>query len=263
MRKTVDGLCLCEKNVGENDKLLTVLTANEGRIFLVAKGARSMKSKALPLCRLFTYANFEYYEKNDRRWVAGGSVNESFFGLNRDIEGFALASYVVQVASEITDEGVEAEDILRVTLNTLYAIEKKKAPYEQIKAAYEWFAAMVSGFMPDLDACSLCGEENPRELWLDVMNGCLVCKDCQSRRSGEMPIAETDIYETRNILLPLDGSALAAMRYVRDAEPSRLFAFGLNDVESMRLFCHAAEVYLLNHLERDFDTLSFYRTVKE
>ena len=57
MKKAVDGLVLREMPVGENDKLLTVLTAGEGRIYLTAKGARSMRSKVMPICRLFTYAN--------------------------------------------------------------------------------------------------------------------------------------------------------------------------------------------------------------
>lgn len=264
MRKTTDGLVLREVAFGENDKLLTVLTAAEGKITLTAKGARSMKSKALPLCRLFTYANFEYYEKNDRRWVAGGSVNDSFFGLNSDMQGFALASYVVQVAAEITGEGVEATDVLRMTLNTLYAIEKKLAPYAQIKAVYEWFAAMISGYLPELDTCAVCRKDQAFDGWLDVMNGCLVCEECQRKRSGgSVPLPETDRYETRNILLPIDASAVAAIRYVREAPLSRIFSFSLTSEESLERFCRAAETYLLNHLERDFETLAFYRAVAE
>ena len=145
MRGTFDGLVLRESAYGDNDKLLTVLTADEGKVFMIAKGVRSLKSKNLALCRLFTYANFEYYEKNGKRWLAGGSVNDSFFGLNADIEGLALASYVADIAAEVTGEGVEAGEMLRATLNTLYAIEKKIKPYSIIKGAYELFAAFRSG----------------------------------------------------------------------------------------------------------------------
>ena len=49
MKKAVDGLILREMPIGENDKLLTVLTAEEGQVFMTAKGARSMKSKVVPL----------------------------------------------------------------------------------------------------------------------------------------------------------------------------------------------------------------------
>ena len=261
MRRAADGLVLRETQYGENDKLLTVLTAEEGKIFITAKGARSMKSKVVAMCRLFTYANFEYYEKNGRRWLAGGSVNDSFFGLNEDIEGFALAAYILQVADEITDEGVEAEEILKMTLNTLYAIEKKLKPYRQIKAVYELFAVLVSGLYPDVSRCASCGEGDAESLWLDVMNGSIVCDECLKKRSGSMPMPDVDGYETRNILVPLDSSALAAIRYVFSATPKRIFSFSLNDESSLDLFCRAAETYLLNHLERDFDTLHFYRSV--
>lgn len=263
MKKAVDGLVLRETPVGDNDKLLTVLTAEEGRFLITAKGARSMHSKVMPICRLFTYANIEYYEKNGRRWLSGGSVNESFYGLNADMEGFALAAYVLQVAAEITGEGVEAGEILRMTLNTLYSIEQKKKPFWQIKAVYELFAAQVSGLAPDLTGCDACGEAAPEQIWLDVMNGHVICGECLRKRTGNLPLPELDAYSARNILLPLDPASLATLRYVCEAPLTRKLAFSLSSEESAAFFAKATETYLLNHLERSFDTLEFYRTVKE
>lgn len=265
MKKALDGLVLREIKSGDNDRRILILTADEGKMWITAKGARSVRSKVASLCRIFTYANFELYEKNGAKWLSGGMINNSFSGINSDITAFALASYVMQVADEITAEAYPAEEILRMTLNTLYAIERKLRPYGQIKAAYELFAANISGFMPDLSVCRRCNESpsTQQELWLDVMNGGLLCGKCLSEQSGGLPLPDTDAYETRNILLPLDASALEAMRYVTAAPPQRLFAFGLSDGRSMELFCRAAEGYMLNHLERDFDTLHFYNSVKE
>lgn len=262
MKKTTDALILRTTDVGENDRLLTVLT-REGRMTLSAKGVRSVKSRNASIAHPFVYANVEYYEKEGRRWLASGSVNQTFFDVNASLEGYALASYLLSVANEITDEGVEAEDVLRATLNALYAIQKKRAPLWQIKATYEWFAAMISGYTPDLDACTRCGTAEMSMLWLDVMNGALICDACRQKQSGAMPLPETDRFETRNLLLPLDGSALAAVRYVRDAALPRLLSFSLAGEESVGYFCRAAESYLLHHLERGFDTLDFYHSVKD
>ena len=262
MKKTVDGLVLREYPVGESDKLLTVLTARQGRITMTAKGSRSMRSKVLALCHLFTYANFEYYEKGDHRWVSGGSVNRSFFELNSDIEGYALASYISQVAQEITGEFVEAGDILRMTLNTFHCIAEKQKPRWLIKAVYELFAVTVSGFAPDLSGCDACGGESDN-MWLDVMNGRVLCDECLKKQTGNLALPEIDTYSTRNILLPLDRASLASMRYVCSAPLARIFAFSLTDEVACERFCRAAETYLLNHLERGFDTLDFYRAVKE
>ena len=262
MKESFDGLVIRESSYGDSDVLLTVLTSEHGKITLTAKGARSQKSKLSSLRRLFTYANFECYEKYGKRWISGGSVNDSFFALNSDIAGFALASYVLQLADEITGESFPAHEVLRMSLNTLYAIENKLKPLAQIKATYEAFAANVSGFTPDLSTCSECDSQSfPDGLWLDVMNGALICPECLKKRSGGLPIPEVDRFETKNILLPLDSSALEALRYISSAPLQRIFAYSLNDTRSMELFCRAAETYLLHHLERDFDTLHFYKTV--
>ena len=265
MRGSVDGLVLREWQTGENDKLLSVLTAEYGKIRVCAKGARSVKSRIAPLCRPFTYANFEFYEKNKMRWLSGGSVTDSFFGLHSDIEGFALAAYVLEVADEITGEGVDGAEVLRTTLNTLYLIEKNKKPREIIKGAFELFCAAQSGLAPDLTSCRECGKEGSEGFCLDVMNGNLLCSSCLARQGGTGGAALAVVAEaaaTRHVLLPLSPAVLMAMRYVLGATPARLFAFDLPEAEDLAFFSRAGEVYLLNHLERGFDTLQFYHSLK-
>ena len=262
MKRAIDGLVLRELKSGENDRRILVLTA-EGKMWINAKGARSIKSKTASVCSVYTYANFEFYEKSGARWLSGGSINNAFQKLNQTLDGYALAAYIVQLADEISGENDPSDEVLRMTLNTLYAIEKQLKPFAQIKAAYELFAASLSGFMPDLCACADCACESfEGDLWLDVMNGAIVCADCLKKRSGNLPLPDTDSYEVRNILIPIDASALEAMRYVLSAQPQRIFAFGLSQDRSFELFCRAAESYLLNHLERDFDTLHFYNSIK-
>ena len=263
MRDVCDGLVIREMPYGENDRLITVLTAEHGQILFTAKGARSPRSKTMPLCRLFVYANFEYYEKNGRRWLSGGSVNEGFYGISDDIQGFSLASYIVQLAAEISGEGVPAEDVLRMTLNTLYAIEKKLKSYDQIKSVYEIFAASESGVTPSLDACHRCGVVEADGWWLDVMNGSIFCEKCFSEKSAGAPIPEFDRLMTHNIFVPLDRTSLAAWRYVGACEAKKVLSFDIKDAESLRLLSAATEKYVINHLERGFDTLDFYHAVKE
>lgn len=264
MRDTCDGLVIRECAYGENDRIVTVLTAERGQMVMIAKGARSLKSKTMSVCRLFIYANFEYYEKNGRYWLSGGSINDSFFGLNSDIGGFALASYVVQLAAEITGEGVPAAQTLQMTLNTLYAIEKKLKPYPQLKSAYEIFAINESGFSPDLDGCGRCGENESRDgAWLDIMNGRLLCSKCMRERNGSSDVPPTDEFQTQNILVPIDDGAIGAWRYVSSAPLKRVFAFSFKTEDSMQTLGRATEKYIVNHLERSFETLEFYNTVKD
>ena len=263
-KAVVDGLILREYRT-ENDKILTILTSN-GRISVSAKGAKSPRSQMLSVTNLFTYGNFEYYEKGGRKWLSSGTANERFLSLMTDIRSAALASYIAELAIEISGEDMDCDDILRMTLNTLYVLNERLKPYDQIKAVYEIFAADISGFLPSIDMCRICGKktgEGCDTLWLDVMNGAVICDDCigRERPLGEIP--DVDELMTRNIYLPLDMSALAAMKHVLGAPMKRKFAFALTDPDSMARFARAAETYLINHLERSFDSLEFYRSCKE
>lgn len=263
MRKASDGLVIRECPTGESDKLLTVLTADSGKLLINAKGVRSIRSKNTALCRMFTYANFEYYEKNGRYWLAQGSVNDSFFGLNSNIEGLALASYVMDVTNEISGEGVADTELLRTALNTLYAIENSLKPLDLIKGAFEFFAASHSGFAPELSGCEECGEGDKQELYLDVMNGSLLCSDCLKKKylavTDELP--EFDTYATKNILLPMTREIMMAINYVINSPLQKIFSFKLQNEKDIHDFSHAGEIYLQNHLERGFETLNFYHSI--
>lgn len=262
MKKACDALVLRVSDSGENDRALTVLTADEGKLHIIAKGARSVRSRTAPLCRILAYANLELHQKNDRYWLMGGSLNNAFFGINESLESFSLASYIAEIAAEISGESFPAHEVLQMTLNTLYAIENSIKPLWQIKATYELFAANISGFSPDLCSCRDCKrKEFDGGLWLDVMNGAIVCPECLSKKNGSLPLPETDRFETKNILLPLDASSLQAMRYIASALPKRIFAYGISSQESADYLARAAEIYLQNHLEQGFDTLTFYHTV--
>lgn len=264
MRDTADGLVIKEYATGESDKLITVLTADKGKLLISAKGVRSMKSKNMALCRIFTYANFEYYERAGRYWLASGEINDSFYGLNADIEALALASYIVDVANELSGENSPDEILLRVTLNTLYAIENKLRPLEQIKGTFEFFAAAHAGFSPDVSACDKCGTTDAEAFYLDVMNGALLCCECVKSKKLALTdeIPEYDRFATKNVLFPLTGEVVMAIRYAISAAPKRLFSFALKSEEDISSFSKAGEIYLQNHLERGFDTLDFYREVK-
>ena len=150
--------------------------------------------------------------------------------------------------------------MLRMVLNSFFAISNQRYPNALIKGAFEWRAAVMSGYEPMLCGCSVCGAETgDNALYLDVMNGGVVCADCLRKKSN-LPINE-DEARNANLLCPLSPAALAALRYVATAPLARLFSFELSDGEDLRLFANAAETYLLSHVGHGFRTLDFYHEI--
>jgi len=264
MHESIDGVVVRVQDKGSLDRYLSVLTASRGRISMLAKGSRSMKGTQMGVSQLYTYGNFEYYRRGDFNILKGGSVHEHFYSLSMDIDRMNLAAYLCDVTCEVTDEGEEASDVLRLLLNSLYAISHDRYAQETVKGAFEWRIAALSGYEPEMSGCALCGAECSDLMYLDVMNGALLCSDCMKKRGnvGKRAGDFDDIREA-DVLCPLSPAALAALQYCLAAPLERLFSFGLKSEEDRRAFSKAAQTYLLSHLGRGFDSLNFYLTLRD
>lgn len=259
---TTDGLILRVMDRDDNDRFLTVLTPDRGQIAVIAKGARSMHSKLLPLVQPYTYANFEIYEKTGHvGWLRGGSVIEPFYGVRNDLDNLSLAAYLAEVGCDVTGEGEPAVDILRLLLNSFYALSGGLRPPWIVKGTFEMRAAGFSGFMPEFDGCFSCGKTLSDPMYLDVMNGRLICSDC-IKTAGRVRRTEMEMEDAGelSLLLPMSASVTAACRYILSARPERMHAFTLGESEREN-FAAVCENYLLHHLERGFDSLNFYKSL--
>ena len=261
--QAVDGIVIRVRDVGDRDRYLSVLTAAHGRITLLSKGSHSVRSPQIAVSQLYTYSNLEYYHHESIRILKGGSAIQPFYALSSDIDRLNLAAYFCDVAYELSDEGEEASALLQLLLNALYAVSRDLRPQELLKGAFELRAAALSGYPPDLDACALCGTEGQEELYLDVMNGSLLCADCFRRRAPKGSTSgDFDDLREADVLCPLTSAVRAALHYCVHAPAQRLFSFELPDEEDRRLFAKAAQTYLLSHLGRGFDSLQFYHTMR-
>ena len=267
-----DGLVVREYELGEHDKMLTLLTPAYGRIPVIAKGARSLRNKYLTPARLFTYANYELHRRGDMTWLRSAEIIEPFPQLEREITRLYLAQYLADLACELSGEGEPAVDILRLTLNSLYAVCRGVKDQRLIKGTFEWRAAGYSGYLPELGNCHVCGAADARSkddggiCYLDVMNGALMCASCAAGRMerdsalppGAIPVDDDGV---RSILLPLDRAVIAAIKYVLEALPERMFAFSLSNEADLDTFSSAGSTYITHHLERGFASLALYNEI--
>lgn len=251
------GIVLRSTDIKESDRLLTIYTDKMGIITALAKGSRSIKSRKLSSTQQFCYSNFVIYSTGDKLFVREAELVESFYSLRDSIDALALAMYVTEVIENVATAEPD-RDLLRVTLNTLFAISKGNHRLDKIKAAFEMRVISILGFMPDVVSCHRCSRTDG-EFFFDVMAGAVECAECHklSERGNEKL---TDAHET-SILCILSPGAKDAVAYSIYAPLEKLFSFNVSD-EDMHLFSRAAEEYILNHLERSFRTLEFYNEVK-
>ena len=244
MHMVVHALVLREVNYKESDKILTVLTRENGKMTLSARGCRKKGSTLAACAQLLAWSEMTLYQYNGRWAVKEGATQRLFEGVRGDLEKLALACCFAEMAEQLTVEDVAAPEVLSLLLNSLHALDRLDRPPALVKAAFELKLMCLSGYEPILDACAVCGVE-PEQPQFHLSEGVLHCARCREE-VGE------------GISMPLSPAALAAMRHVAYGDPKRLFSFQL-DPESLRQMGDVCEAYVLTQLERGFRTLDFYK----
>ncbi|MBE6533046.1 MAG: DNA repair protein RecO [Ruminococcaceae bacterium] len=257
MTSEVRGLVIRTVDIKETDRLVTIFTEEYGAITALARGARSLKSRKLAATMQFCYGKYILYKQGDKLWVKEAELIESFFDIRATIEGLALANYIAEVLSFVTVEESE-KDLLRLSLNSLYAISTGKYDVDKIKAAFEIRAVSILGFMPNVLSCNICDEKSG-DFFFDIMGGIIECRACHDKRA-KARIEHADPHES-HILCILSEGAKIALGYCIYSPLERIFSFNISG-DDMRLFSKAAEEYILNQLGRSYKSLEFYKSVK-
>lgn len=251
------GLVLEEMPWGENDKLITVLTAENGKVQLTLKGGSSLKNKVVGASLPMNYSEFVAADRGGRAWVREASEIEGFGNIRADLEFTSVALYFCDVASAVCVENSDESEMLQLMLNTLYALNKELKPYKQIKAAFELRVASVCGFAPDLVSCCECGKEESESMYLDVMDGIITCKDCYNKRA---PLIYSNSEAWIKPVFALDKYQLDSMRYIAYSPAKKYLSFRLpKQLEDV--FGQNCEKYLLSHIGRGFKTLEFLNSL--
>ena len=248
MYLTTTGIVLREVNYKEADKILTVLTGELGKKTVQARACRRKNSKLTAGAQLLVYSEMTLHERNDRYTLHELSVKSQFLGLQRDVTLLSLGSYFAQLLEVVAQEGTPHPELLRLLLNSLYALDTLEKPQALVKAAFELALMCRAGYAPMLENCAVCGAEEPKGPSLHLREGVLHCAACRAQL-GE------------GISMPLNAAALAALRHVAWGEEKKMFSFQLEG-EGAQRFYDLAEAFLLTQLERGFATLDFYKQLQ-
>ena len=245
MHMRTKALVLRETAYKESDKILTLLTQEAGKLTASGRGCRKKGSSIAAGCQLLVWSDMVLYEHRGRWAVQEAAVEREFRGMRDDLVKFALGCYGAEVTELLAVEGVPNPELLALLLNSLHALDKLDRPPALVKAAFELRCLCPAGYGPLLDACAVCGREQPEEPRFHLREGVLHCAACRGE-AGD------------GISMPVDGGVLAAMRHIVYGDPKRLFSFQLGE-EGLKQLGGITEAYLLTQLERGFRTLDFYK----
>lgn len=247
MKFHTDGLIIKEQNIGENDRLVYALTKSNGVIKAFVKGAKNIKNQKCAATSLLAYSRLTIYKSRDTYIIGEARTLRIFSKLRSDVQKMCLAQYFCELAITICPREQKAEKYLSLLLNSLYLLSEDKRSADLIKPCFEMRLASMAGYMPDLRMCRTCGEYSADTMYFLPRTGMLECLSCREKIS-ERAVA-------------LNPSTLTALRHTVYADDDKLFSFALSQ-EGLDVLNEASERYLKYRFEKDFKTLTFYKTIK-
>ncbi|MCR5807579.1 MAG: DNA repair protein RecO [Oscillospiraceae bacterium] len=239
-----DGIVLKRTEAGDSGFYLKVLSPVYGTIDVTARGAKKQGAKNSAASQLLACSGMSLSVSKGRYYLESSEIINSFYNVRLDVVKLSLAAYFSQIILTVCTENQSAQDIYRLFTNSLYMLGKDDTDPEFIRFIFEMRIMGDIGFLPRLLGCAECYRTEPI-MYFSPKSGIFLCPDHLGDKHG---------------FIGLSASAMEAMRYVCLKDMEHLFSFRLSE-KALRTLTQISEKYIILQLDREFDTLSYYKRI--
>lgn len=174
------GIVLSSINFGEADKILTVMTERFGKVKVIAKGVRKIKSHLAGSLEPFMLDELQLHEGRTFFTATGAMILNDFPNIHSDLKKTARAFFLGEIVDKFVEENQPAPKIFVLLQEALKALENNSR--EIMLRSFELKIVEAAGFKPELYECVHCKESITIEdnFW-DPVEGGVICLECQNK----------------------------------------------------------------------------------
>ncbi len=187
-----EGVILRSVNYSESSKILTLLSPAEGRVSVIAKGARRPKSPFRASTEPLMHVVAVYSDKATRevQTLTQCDVLDAFDGLKHDLTALAVGSYVTEVAGAIAQPRHAAPALYTALCTTLTLLDRVP---DHAPGILLWGVRRVldaAGLGPQVERCLVCGKPPAGEpRYFNPRAGGVTCRACH--QAGSRPLRQS------------------------------------------------------------------------
>ncbi|XCB29910.1 DNA repair protein RecO [Arcanobacterium hippocoleae] len=240
MNKTYrdQAIVLRTQDLGEADRIITMLTPNKGKIRAVAKGVRKTKSRFGARLEPFSYIDVQLYTGRTFDVITQvESINAYHRAIITNYHAFTSATAMLDAVSHLMEQEGEADFAQFALLHgAIHAVATGAHLPDLILNSYLLRAMRQAGWEFAVFECAVCGTEGPHRA-LSITSGGAVCEICKPGGAINPAI------ETWQLLAAL----LAGDWKVAD----------FSDVSARRAVSGIVSAFLQWHIEQQLKSLRF------
>jgi DNA repair protein RecO (recombination protein O) len=237
----LQAIVLRRTDVGEADRLLTVLSAEQGKRQLLAKGARKTLSRKAGHIELFTRTHLLVARARTWDIISQAEMAAAYPRLRQDLMRTTYAYYVAEMVDRFTEEGEEVLPLFELVRETLERLDAGDDPYLVVRF-FDLHLLALAGYQPQFFLCVRCRSDlQPVTNYFHPEDGGVLCPRCGEGLASAEPVA----LNTLKVLRFLQTHEYEAVSRLRLSEGVR--------VEAEQLLYR----YIVYVLERRLKTVDF------
>ncbi len=197
------GIVIKRINLGEADRLLTIYTAEVGKVRAIAKGSRRTLSKLAGHLEPLSLTIFELHEGKSFFVITSADLVAGFMGIQNDLEKTSLAFYLLEMVDVLTTHDHAHDAIFDLLRDGLTLLEQ---PAETVGTRLFVVAFMLKllaevGYLPELSRCVNCQKSlMPAGNYFSPSLGGIIDPSCRQEASDRLKVSSTSIKAMRLFL---------------------------------------------------------------
>ncbi|MBA2336869.1 MAG: DNA repair protein RecO [Acidimicrobiia bacterium] len=197
------GIVLRGYPFGDADRIVVLLSPNNGKVRTVAKGVRRTKSRFGGRLEPFCHVDVVLYEGRNLGTITQVTLVEPFHNLRNNLDAVLIAGSMVEVADIVAQENEASMRLFLLLQRGLRALDNGLIGPD-LATAFLLKAATVVGVAPALEHCAGCGRGDGLTRFSFAAGGAL-CERC--RTSGAYALRR-GVTEHLSVLAGADLGAL-------------------------------------------------------
>lgn len=190
------GLILKKIDRGEANQLFTVYTKDYGKLEILGKAIRKIKSKLRAGADLFYLSDVEFIQGKTYKTLTDAISINRFLGIRVELRKLSIANKIAESLDSLV--GVEERDerVWDLLFKTLGILNNFKLTAGNLQLLYHYFIwklLTILGYKPELHRCPICQKKlSPDRLFFNPQEGGVICNNCfEKLKVGEEISPET------------------------------------------------------------------------
>lgn len=176
------GFFLKKEDKGESDQLLYVFTKDFGKIEILAKGIRKIRSKLRSRADIFCLSEIEFIQGKIYKTVVDAILVEKFKDIKKNPEKLKLAYKITDAFNCLTGLEEKDDELWNLLNRTFQRLNNCQLSIVNCQLLYYfslWSLFSILGYEPELYYCVTCQKKLlPETFWFLPSEGGIICWRC-------------------------------------------------------------------------------------